>query len=370
MKRGAPELVSHIRRDVRFSSSLLGDPNRVPREMAKKYPLLAQDELGQRIAGARMDVARRNSAMFFTHLYQGLFGGRLDKEFSYPVKVVTGDIRQLRPDAVHRTRHAEEFFTEVKSYTNSWQSGTYVRVEQFENYAHEVLDNLEAALDDGSSDLGKIGFGYGYFRFKTPTKYKKTKRKGKNGEPVYKKTRLNGGLGSKSPVKTLDFLTENINDFLFIPSNLAMLISLVSEKRDQDYRGFGGSWRVMSGDISALLKGEEGGIERLLAGYDFDDSEGDVSDILRLDLLKAERLDLPAVKFGGKRVSDFKAVSYGFKDEGAATEWANYFFENHKFLLVDYLGVRDLYEESLNGSVVTEDNAEIYSSSGDEDISW
>lgn len=257
--------------------------------------------------------ARRNISIFYTYLYQSLFGGNICAPFKTDSeRMANGDDRIFHPDIIKRGKN--KICTEVKS-NSTHSSKPFCSISQLENYCYHLLMDLNKPHTNSMIE-------YAFFRYSYPKREHKVKLDSLNNQNIAMQ------------------LAGRKTSLLIVPLNLLLLMFLNSDS-SQPYRTHTSeqNYFKIPGKMLVNLAQDKNFIKELMHRT-YDDS---LEERLLLKQLNCEIYTPKAELYCGKhQMNDFTITRYFNKNP---KDWSNHFKKNHQFILTKLLGVKDIYQE-------------------------
>jgi len=275
----------------------------------------------QTFHNARLNIAKHNIGHFYAHLYQAIFGGKLLRKFKTEKEPYQNgnsgeeEQRNFHPDHI-RFIEGRKIFSEVKAVSHK-NSKPFCGSTQLENYCHDLLR-------DAFETMFSPELEYAFFRYRHRTDGEKRTASLANWELKRK-------------------LSSDTRDLLIVPANALFLMFLSSNGNWINQENNKGPdeefyWKIYGSLISRMhieqnpLVDIAGNLEH---GVEF-------ARELCLQDIDVERSVSPGnIYCCGRRVIPFHVTRYYNK----TGKWLENFKKNHGKILVEHLGVRDLYQE-------------------------
>lgn len=269
-------------------------------------------------------ITGKNLSQFYSNIYAGLFGGRVNPPYRSDVdRIGNGEPRFFRPDVV-RDRRQGSLYTEVKA-TSTRRSNYFCRVKQFENMCYNVLNSKRCAYGQ-----------YAFFQYRTP--------------------RREEGIDELTNEDVVRKLAANTRYMILAPLNVAMYMFMFTPRTVMNHQTSDGTpveayWVIGGGKTIALA---EGGIAGLKKEYEASAIGNEkfkrslAEEMLALDDVVEEAYmsnDIAGMRICGHEMNPFPIARYSMPPKRYERWLTNVFRRHHKELLSDGLWCNDLFEE-------------------------
>ncbi|MEK6886135.1 MAG: hypothetical protein AABX17_04170 [Nanoarchaeota archaeon] len=265
-------------------------------------------------AQKRRIIRSMNTSIFYSNLYQSLFGGDVCRPHKGNAEEIFFCVeRNFHPDMI-KIEKEQKTYTEIKTTTKrNFRPPCPYR--QVENYAFNVLRELEKYKRITSLD-------YAFFTY-IP---------GERSMDVLTNPKLE------------KHLAENTAGLLILPANLLFLVLSGANKKVMDQTSNKGPDVALyfrpSGAVMSSLQQGNGAVEKLASHSSIEEFVPS----LMLEGLAYEKRKSPISLYShDNKVVPFPITRYFNTDEHA---WAASFKKNHSALLTKMLRVRDLHNEA------------------------
>ena len=307
-------------------------------------PLLPREEkeelntLNGEIHRKRGAISKKNTSLFFTQLYQAIYGGKIRRDVHGDFNMVFENrySRTFAPDITSGNGNGKTF-TEVKA--NSLHSSSpYCSVKQIENYCCSLLKNL--GKGDSSPQVD-----YAFFRYGTD-----------NTRHLEKLSVQKFVEQLSSEKKTLTIVPINLLFFLFAFSKF-----INADQTSSIYHRDSQVYARPSGFTLGLLHREENAIQKMIQDYlnkwnandplrtsRYSGGPENLSDFSLQDLTFERNESSPFnVSYCGKMfpMESFSIAKYSLPKKPQKL-WLSHFSKNHGRIL-ENLGLEDIFADDI-----------------------